>query len=64
MFNLLIIELLSESSFKTVNRIQYVYFSGQANITVEPHKHPKQYPQLWPFEAGIDIYSIEFEYLR
>ncbi|XP_076093294.1 uncharacterized protein LOC143064386 isoform X3 [Mytilus galloprovincialis] len=38
--------------------------SGQANITVEPHKHPKQYPQLWPFEAGIDIYSIEFEYLR
>ena len=39
-------------------------FSGQANIIVEPHKHPKQYPQLWPFEAGIDIYSIEFEFLR
>lgn len=38
--------------------------SGQANITVEPHKHQKQYPQLWPFEAGVDIYSIEFEYLR
>ncbi|CAC5414930.1 unnamed protein product [Mytilus coruscus] len=44
--------------------MMFLIGNGQANITVEPHKHPKQYPQLWPFEAGIDIYSIEFEYLR
>ncbi|XP_062574423.1 uncharacterized protein LOC134236258 [Saccostrea cucullata] len=37
---------------------------GQANVIVEPHKHQKQYSHLWPFEAGIDIYSVEFEHLR
>ncbi|XP_048755918.2 uncharacterized protein LOC125666724 isoform X5 [Ostrea edulis] len=37
---------------------------GQANVTVEPHKHQKQYSHLWPFEAGVDIYAIEFEHLR
>ncbi|XP_069111647.1 uncharacterized protein [Argopecten irradians] len=37
---------------------------GQAKIIAEPHKHPKQYPHLWPFEAGIDIISVEFAHLR
>ncbi|XP_060070750.1 uncharacterized protein LOC132550677 [Ylistrum balloti] len=37
---------------------------GQAKIVAEPHKHPKQYPHLWPFEAGIDIISVEFAHLR
>ncbi|XP_033762446.1 uncharacterized protein LOC117343975 isoform X3 [Pecten maximus] len=37
---------------------------GQAKIIAEPHRHPKQYPHLWPFEAGIDIISVEFAHLR
>nr|XP_022306331.1 uncharacterized protein LOC111112810 isoform X5 [Crassostrea virginica] len=46
--------------------VQGLHFilKGQANVIVEPHKHQKQYPHLWPFEAGIDIYSVEFEHLR
>ncbi|KAJ8313567.1 hypothetical protein KUTeg_008128 [Tegillarca granosa] len=42
----------------------YFILKGEATVTVEPHKHPKQYPHLWPFEAGMDIYAMEFEYLR
>lgn len=46
--------------------VQGLHFilKGQANVIVEPHKHQKQYPHLWPFEAGIDIYAVEFEHLR
>ncbi|KAK3108775.1 hypothetical protein FSP39_015348 [Pinctada imbricata] len=46
-----------------VTGLQFI-LNGQANVTIEPHKHPKQYKHLWPFEAGVDIYSIEFEHLR
>ncbi|KAH3716697.1 hypothetical protein DPMN_059423 [Dreissena polymorpha] len=38
--------------------------SGSANIIIQPKKHPGQYPQLWPFEAGVDQIAIEFEHLR
>ncbi|PVD30366.1 hypothetical protein C0Q70_09630 [Pomacea canaliculata] len=38
--------------------------SGQANIIIEPGQHQKQYSHLWPFEAGIDVYYQEFEWLR
>ena len=38
--------------------------SGQAKILMEPSKHQKQYPHLWPFEVGTDIYAQEFEWLR
>ncbi|KAK3600727.1 hypothetical protein CHS0354_027222 [Potamilus streckersoni] len=37
---------------------------GGAKIIVEPKKHQKQYQNLWPFEAGVDIISMEFEHLR
>ncbi|XP_052247128.1 uncharacterized protein LOC127855511 [Dreissena polymorpha] len=38
--------------------------NGSANIIIQPKKHPGQYPQLWPFEAGVDQIAIEFEHLR
>ncbi|KAL3831970.1 hypothetical protein ACJMK2_023658, partial [Sinanodonta woodiana] len=38
--------------------------SGGAKIIVEPKKHQKQYQNLWPFEASVDIISMEFEHLR
>ncbi|XP_046349863.2 uncharacterized protein LOC124130870 [Haliotis rufescens] len=37
---------------------------GQAKFFMEPTRHRHQYPNLWPFEAAIDIYSIEFDWLR
>ncbi|XP_005104170.1 uncharacterized protein LOC101848372 [Aplysia californica] len=37
---------------------------GQANMYLEPHAYQKQYSHLWPFEAGVDLYSHEFEWLR
>ncbi|XP_046573601.1 LOW QUALITY PROTEIN: uncharacterized protein LOC124281692 [Haliotis rubra] len=37
---------------------------GQAKFFMEPSRHRHQYPNLWPFEAAIDIYSIEFDWLR
>ncbi|RUS91359.1 hypothetical protein EGW08_000876, partial [Elysia chlorotica] len=42
----------------------YFILSGQANMFVEPNSYQKQYPHMWPFEAGIDLYSQEFEWLR
>lgn len=38
--------------------------SGGAQITIEPKKHKQQYLHMWPFEAGVDALSIEFEHLR
>lgn len=38
--------------------------SGGAQITIEPKKHKQQYLDMWPFEAGVDTLSIEFEHLR
>lgn len=38
--------------------------SGSANISIQPKKHVQQYPHLWPFEAGYDQISVEFEHLR
>ncbi|XP_055959244.1 uncharacterized protein LOC126832679 [Patella vulgata] len=51
---------------KQGDRVKGVFFivKGQANVTVEPGRHRQQYHQLWPFEAGVDTYSIEFEWLR
>ncbi|KAK3759794.1 hypothetical protein RRG08_041748 [Elysia crispata] len=42
----------------------YFILSGHANMFVEPNSYQKQYPHMWPFEAGIDLYSQEFEWLR
>ncbi|GFO06617.1 CAMP-dependent protein kinase regulatory subunit [Plakobranchus ocellatus] len=42
----------------------FFILSGQANMFVEPSAYQKQYPHMWPFEAGIDLYSQEFEWLR
>lgn len=50
---------------KMSNTCLYIlHDSGQANIIIEPGQHQKQYSHLWPFEAGIDVYYQEFEWLR
>ncbi|ESP01902.1 hypothetical protein LOTGIDRAFT_238088 [Lottia gigantea] len=51
---------------KQGGRVRGMYFivKGEANVSVEPARHRHQYDHLWPFEAGVDTYSIEFEWLR
>lgn len=59
-----VIKVCGITSFGEHHSITIIAYRGQANVIVEPHKHQKQYPHLWPFEAGIDIYAVEFEHLR
>ncbi|XP_041366460.1 uncharacterized protein LOC121381280 [Gigantopelta aegis] len=55
-----------ETLIQQGERVSGLHFiiKGQAQILMMPSQHPKQYPQLWPFEVGADLYALEFDWLR